>query len=195
MINKTNTKKTVIAGLMTALGILLPFICSHSTGLLPGNVFLPMHIPVLLCGFFCGPMYGAISGILLPFLNSALTSMPVLYPNAVVMSAELFTYGLMTGLIHKSTGHSKKLKHIYLSLILSLLAGRAIYGIVASILLFLNPAAKGLSVTAAILQGIPGIVVQLVLIPVIVSGILKNKTKKNALEYDAIKMIEAREKT
>lgn len=192
---KSKTKKTVIAGLMIALGILLPLLTSHSIALLPGNVLLPMHIPVLLCGFFCGPMYGAISGLILPFLNSTLTSMPVLYPTAIVMAGELFTYGLITGLIHKFTGYSRKLRHIYPTLILSMLSGRVVYGIISGILLFFNPAMKKLSVIGALVQGIPGIVIQLVLIPFIVSGIYKNVTRHRTLESDAIKMIEKGVKT
>ena len=187
---KSKTQKTVVAGLMLALGILLPLVTSHSIALLPGNVLLPMHIPVLLCGFFCGPMYGAISGLILPFLNSTLTSMPVLYPTAIVMSGELFTYGLMTGLIHKFTGYSQKLRHIYPALILSMVSGRVTYGILSGILLFFNPAMKRLSVITALIQGVPGIIIQLILIPVIVSGIYKNFTRHRSLEANAIKMVE-----
>ena len=192
---KTKTQRTVIAGLMLALGVLLPFFSSHSIGLLPGNVCLPMHIPVLLCGFFCGPMYGALLGLILPFLNSALTSMPLLYPNAIVMSGELFTYGLMTALIHKFTGYSAKFKAIYPTLIISMLSGRVIYGIISGILLFFNPAMKKLSVIGALVQGIPGIIIQLILIPVIVSRVYKVTTKPRTTKHDAIKMIEDGVKT
>jgi uncharacterized membrane protein len=186
----SNTKKTVVAGLMLAIGFLLPLLTSHSIVLLPGNVFLPMHIPVLLCGFFCGPLYGALLGLILPFLNSFLTSMPLLYPNAIVMSGELFTYGLMTSLIYKFTGYSGKLRHIYPTLIISMISGRVVYGIVAGILLFFNPAMKKLSVIGAIIQGVPGIIIQLILIPVIVSAIYKNISKKHLTKSDAIRMIE-----
>ena len=78
---KSNSKKTVLAGLFLALGILLPFVTSHGTALIPGKVFLPMHIPVLLCGYFCGGFYGAICGFILPYLNSFITGMPALFPN------------------------------------------------------------------------------------------------------------------
>ena len=49
---KDKAKRTVMSGLMLALGIVLPFISSHGWGLPLGQIFLPMHIPVLLSGFF-----------------------------------------------------------------------------------------------------------------------------------------------
>ncbi|WDC85415.1 hypothetical protein PL321_08820 [Caloramator sp. mosi_1] len=58
-------KKLVLASLFLALGLLIPSIF-HMSGL-PGNVFLPMHIPVLLCGFILGERYGALIGFITPF--------------------------------------------------------------------------------------------------------------------------------
>jgi len=167
---KSNSKKTVLAGLFLALGILLPFVTSHGTALIPGKVFLPMHIPVLLCGYFCGGFYGGICGFILPYLNSFITGMPVLFPNAVTMSFELMTYGAVAGITYKLFGNKKKFL-IYPSLILSLLAGRVVYGIVASLLLFANPALKNLSVIAATISGIPGIIIQILIVPYIVMAL------------------------
>lgn len=188
---KTRTQKTVFAGFMLALGILLPFVTSHGIGFIPGNVLLPMHIPVLLCGFICGPMYGLILGAILPFLSSALTSMPLLYPNAIVMSGELMTYGFMTAFIHKFSGRSNKLTVIYPTLIVSMISGRLTYGILSGILLFFNPAMKKLSVIGAVVQGIPGIIIQLILIPVIISRVFKNNPQ---IKQKVIRMIEKGEK-
>ena len=187
---KSQSKKTVTAGLMLALGILIPFMASHGLGLFPGNVFLPMHIPVLLCGFFCGPVFGALCGFVLPFLNSALTGMPAIYPNAVIMSCELLTYGLATGLLYKLAGHSKKLKVIYPVLLGSLIAGRIVYGFVAALLLFIDADAGRLSAVAAVIQGIPGILIQLVLVPQIVLAVHKNISSKKSAASDAVSMIE-----
>jgi len=186
---KTNSQKTVTAGLMLAIGILLPLFTSHGIVLLPGNIFLPMHIPVFLCGFLCGPMYAAILGFILPFLNSAITSMPALYPNAIIMSCELFSYGLITATIHKLSGYSRKLRHIYPTLISAMISGRIVYGIVASALLFVNPSLKKLSVIAAVVQGFPGIIIQLILIPVIITRIYKNTSQKHNAKDDAKNMI------
>ena len=103
---KNYSKKLIISSLMIAIGIILPYVTAHGFGI-SGNVFLPMHIPVLLCGFFCGPLLGAICGAVLPILNSILTGMPVLFPMAPIMTPELFTYGLFSGIIYKLFGYSK----------------------------------------------------------------------------------------
>ncbi len=187
---KSQSRKTVTAGLMLALGILIPFMASHGLGLFPGNVFLPMHIPVLLCGFFCGPVFGALCGFILPLLNSALTGMPAIYPNAVIMSCELLTYGLATGLLYKLAGYGRKLRVIYPVLFGSLIAGRIVYGLVAALLLFIDADAGRLSVVAAVIQGIPGIIIQLVLVPQIVLAVHKNIAGKKNASDDAVHMIE-----
>ena len=188
---KSHSRKTVTAGLMLALGILIPFMASHGLGLFPGNVFLPMHIPVLLCGFFCGPVYGALCGFVLPLLNSTLTGMPAIYPNAVIMSCELLTYGLATGLLYRLCGYSKKLRFIYPVLIGSLVAGRVIYGLTAAALLFLDADAGKLSVIAAAILGIPGIIIQLILVPQIVLAVHKSINGRKTATTDAIDMVNA----
>ncbi len=185
----SKSKRVVIAGLMLAVGILLPFVASHSMGLLPGNVFLPMHIPVLLCGFFCGPVYGAVCGFVLPWLNSILTGMPAAYPNAVIMSFELLSYGCFCGLLYRFTGYKCKFRYIYPVLVLSLIAGRIVYCIVATLLFVMIPGAGRLSVITAIVQGVPGILIQLVIVPQIVFGVSRSVTKKYDAASKAVEMI------
>ena len=123
---RTNVKKLVIAALMIALGVLLPMLF-HSLG--AGTVFLPMHIPVLLCGLLCGVPYGAACGLIAPFLSSTLTGMPPLYPVAVSMSLELCAYGALTGLFYR------KFKwNLHASLLAAMLGGRAVSGIANAVL-------------------------------------------------------------
>jgi len=192
---KSKAHKTVLAGLLLAVGILLPFLTSHGIVLIPGNIFLPMHIPVILCGFICGPVYGAMLGFILPFLNSMITSMPVLYPNAIVMSGELFTYGLVSALMYRFTGYSCKLKHLYATLIVSMISGRVVYGFISAILLGFNPSMQKLSAIGALVQGIPGIVIQLILIPVIIKRVYGKTSQKCSVENEAMKMIKSGIKT
>ena len=49
-------KNITLSAFFLALGLVLPFV----TGQIPeiGTMLLPMHIPVLLCGFICGKEYG-----------------------------------------------------------------------------------------------------------------------------------------
>lgn len=87
------TKKLVFCAICVALCVVLPM-AFHALG--SGTVFLPMHVPVLLCGLVCTWPYGVACGLLGPMLSSVLTSMP---PTAILpsMMAELAVYGLVTG--------------------------------------------------------------------------------------------------
>ena len=96
---KISNKKLVLASLFLAIGLILPFF----TGQIPaiGNMLLPMHIPVLICGFVCGWKYGFLVGGIMPILRSFLFGMPVIFPNAIAMAVELATYGACTGIFGK----------------------------------------------------------------------------------------------
>ena len=184
---KNYSKKVVTAGLMLALGIILPYATAHGFGM-PGNILLPMHIPVLLCGFFCGPLFGALCGLILPILNSVLTGMPVLYPMAPLMTCELVTYGLICGLIYNAF-RKKGVLATYTSLIAAMIAGRIIFGIAAWFMLYFDADAGKFSVIASTITGIPGIIIQLIIIPVIVSYVKKGINSRYDAAEEAIEMI------
>ena len=169
------TYRLVLSGMLLALGIVLPFVTSHGIGV-PGNILLPMHPAVFLCGLLCGPWYGVACGLLLPLLNSVLTGMPVAYPMMPIMMCELGVYGLVSGLLYCKTGLGKRKIGVYVSLVAAMLCGRAAYGGALSALLLLDPKIKVAGVWAAFLTGLPGIVVQLLLVPALVfslEGVLK----------------------
>ncbi len=158
------TSDLVKASLFLALGLILPFIF-HATGL-PGQVFLPMHIPVLLCGFILGPQYGVMVGIVTPLLSSLLTGMPPIFPIGIAMIFELGTYGLVGGYFYKN-----KKVNLYLSLFISMVLGRFISGIIKYILMVGTGKAfvlKGFLI-ASFVTCIWGIIIQFILIPLIVS--------------------------
>lgn len=162
----TKNKKLILSGLFLTLGILLPFL----TGQIPkfGNMFLPMHIPVLLCGMLCGWQYGLLLGFMLPVLRFMLTGMPVLYPNGISMAFELASYGLISGLIYSHL--AKKISSLYIALIGAMLGGRVVWAIAQMLLLGMG--GKGFTwamfVSGAFANAIIGIIIQLTLIPVIV---------------------------
>ena len=164
------TKNMTTAALLLALGFILPYAAGHGLGI-PGTVLLPMHIPVLLCGFLCGPLYGAVLGAVLPVLSSILTNMPTIYPMAPIMSMELMTYGLVTGILYKKTKIGRWKFGVYPIMIIAMILGRVMYGLTFRVLFLISGSLKALSVWGAITTGIPGIVVQLVLVPAIVEGI------------------------
>lgn len=164
---KTNTKKLVLSGLFLALGLLLPFL----TGQIPqiGNMLCPMHLPVFLCGMICGWPYGALIGLILPPLRFLLFSMPPIFPTGLAMALELCTYGLVSGLLYQRLQHN--VKNIYLSLIAAMVSGRIIWGIARFIFAGLPSSEFGFAMflSGALTTAIPGIILQLILIPLIIS--------------------------
>lgn len=168
---KTKTNDLVKAGFFLALGIILPYVF-HITGGMLGQVFLPMHIPVLLCGFLLGERYGLIVGIITPLLNSFLIGMPPIYPTALAMVFELGVYGFLSGYLYK-----KKKFNIFASLIIAMLAGRAVSGAANYMLLSMMGKKYMFAafLTSSFITPIWGILAQLILIPVIIKLVEKNK--------------------
>jgi len=166
IMKKNNALQLVLAALFTALGVLLPVIL-HPFGI-SGQVFLPMHIPILLCGFIAGSGYGILTGLIVPFLSSITTGMPPIWPVAVSMALELAAYGFFAGFL------SKRLNIIF-SLIGAMLAGRIVLGIVNAVLYGISgtPYSFSLFVSAAFVTALPGIIIQLLLIPFILYALGK----------------------
>lgn len=98
------TKKVILSAMFIGIGLVLPFLTGQIHVI--GKMLLPMHIPVLLCGFICGWQYGLLVGFILPLFRSVLFSMPVMYPNAIGMAFELATYGAVSGLLHEEKRES-----------------------------------------------------------------------------------------
>ena len=172
------TKRMVLSALFLALGMVLPLLTMQIKEV--GDTLLPMHLPVMLCGFVCGGWYGLAVGLVLPFLRSVCFGMPPLFPNAVWMAAELATYGAVTGFLYKDV-FKQKLWWMYSSLISAMIAGRIVWGITKAALLI--PRGKTFTLQAFVAGGfadaLPGIVLQLVLIPPIVK--LLEKREENVL--------------
>ncbi len=166
MLQSKNEKLTV-AGMLLAVGIILPFATSHGFGV-PGTVLLPMHIPVFLCGFLCGPSYGLACGFILPILNAVLTGMPTFYPMMPIMAFELLAYGYISGALYQYT------KKIYISMLIAMTGGRVMYGLVFALLFAIKGTGKALTVWGAIATGVPGIVIQLLLVPTVVLLVRKS---------------------
>ncbi len=102
MSKEFNVKTMILAAMFLAIGIVLPFL----TGQIPsvGSMLLPMHIPVLICGFVCGWQWGLIVGFVLPLMRSVLFGMPPMMPTATAMAFELAVYGGVTGVLYKRLG-------------------------------------------------------------------------------------------
>ena len=167
-------KPLALAALFLSLGLILPFL----TGQIPeiGSMLLPMHLPVLMCGFVCGWPYGLFVGFLTPLLRSLLFTMPPMFPKAVSMTFELAGYGFFTGLLYRLLPLKNSLR-IYISLISAMLAGRILYGLVCIPLLGIANAPYSFEIflTSTLLEAIPGIILQLLLVPATLFALQKAK--------------------
>ena len=166
----SNTKKLIFTALCVALGITLP-IAFHSIAN-AGAIFLPMHIPVLLCGLLCGWPYGLACGVLSPLLSSLLTGMP---PVAVLpgMLFELAVYGAVSGFLLPRLHFQKKVFNIYTALLSAMLLGRIVSGVMNALIFRAGAYSLELWLTASFITALPGIVIQLVLIPVLILALSK----------------------
>lgn len=164
-------RRLTAAAVCLTLCLVLPFL----TGQIPqiGSALCPMHLPVLLGGFICGPWWAAAVGAAAPLLRHALfAGMPPIL-TALAMTFELAVYGLVSGILYRN--RKKNVKNIYISLVSAMVAGRVVWGIATVII---TGAAGGVFTWAAfasgaVLNAIPGIAVQIILIPVIVVALRK----------------------
>lgn len=157
------TGKLVASSLFIAFGVMLP-VAFHFFGAL-GPVFLPMHIPVLIAGLFLGGYAGLAVGALTPLLSSLLTGMPPLLPTMPVMAGELAVYGAVGGCLHNN-----RRWNLYVSLAAAMAAGRLaaammVYVFASMLNIGISPVAY---VTGAFVTGLPGIVIQLAVVPLLV---------------------------
>ncbi len=159
------TKQLVITALCIALGLVLPM-AFHA---IPnaGSVMLPMHIPVLLCGLICGPGSGLIAGICTPILSSVLTAMP---PVGILpgMTFELAVYGGVSGALIRTIKTERPWMNLYFSLITAMIAGRIVSGLLNGLIFRAGAYSMEIWIAASLTTALPGIVLQLVLIPTLV---------------------------
>ena len=164
--NRQYVKNLVIAAMMIAVGLELPFL----TGQIPeiGNLLCPMHLPVLLCGFLCGWQYGAAVGFILPLLRFVLFGMPPIFPTGVAMAFELATYGFLTGFLY-SRSRWQCVVALYRCLIAAMIGGRIVWAVVRVVLSGVSGQAFTweMFLSGAFLTAIPGILLQLVFIPAV----------------------------
>ena len=159
-----NLVSMLLSAMFIGVGLVLPFLTGQIQQI--GNMLLPMHIPVMLCGLICGWQYGLAVGAVLPLIRSFLFTMPVLYPSAVAMSFELATYGFVIGLMF-TCAKWKCVKSLLRCLFVSMIAGRIVWGLVTTILMGFSADHFTLYafVTGAFINALPGILLQILLIP------------------------------
>ena len=173
MKKQNNLINLALAAMFLALAFVMPFL----TGQIPqiGSMLCPMHIPVILCGFVCGGPWGLVVGFVAPLLRSLTLGMPPMYPIAFAMAFELAAYGFVSGILYRA--FPKKNGYIYCSLIISMIVGRLVWGAVQFVCMGLDASRFGLSAfwAGAVANALPGIILQIVLIPVVVMLLKKTK--------------------
>lgn len=166
------TKNLIITAACIAIGIVLPQVFHAVPN--AGSVLLPMHIPVLLCGLTCTWPYGLACGILTPVLSSVITGMPpAAYLPAMVV--ELAIYGLLSAVFMFLLKKQTFTLRVYTALVLSMVCGRIAYGIVNALIFRAGSYSMQLWLTASFVTALPGIIIQLVVIPVILLALQRAK--------------------
>ena len=163
---KQSTRKLVFAALLLALGLVLPFLTAQIPQV--GSMLLPMHLPVLLCGFVCGWPYGLLVGAVTPLLRSMLFGMPPPYPTAVAMAFELAAYGGIAGFLYNRS-RWQCVVALYRALLAAMVGGRIVWAAVRVVMTGVAsvPFTWQIFLTEALVNAIPGIILQLVFIPVL----------------------------
>lgn len=175
-----NSRKTIIKIILSALFLALAYVMPFFTGQIPeiGSMLCPLHIPIILCGFLCGWKYGLVIGLIAPLFRSLTLGMPPLFPNATCMSFELSIYGAVSGLMYNIL--PKKKLYIYCSLFTAMIFGRIIWGIAMFICMGIknSPFTFNAFLTGAITNAIPGIILQIIIIPILIIVVEKIKKAK-----------------
>ena len=136
-----------------------------------GELLLPMHLPILLVGLLAGPFAGAIAGILGPICSFVLSGMP----SAAVlpfMTVELCVYGLCAGWLRKSSMPT------ILKVLVTQIAGRVCRAAAVGVAFYVLGTTKIPvdSVWNGTVNGLTGIVSQLLLLPIIIVAVEKMST-------------------
>lgn len=158
------TSNITISAICISLAMILPFL----TGQIPqiGAMLAPMHLPILICGLLCSPLYAVFVGAISPLLRFGIFGMPPLFPIGIAMSFELATYALVASFMHKKHG-------ILSSLITAMIFGRLVWGTVMAIIAGVSGISFGFKIfiMSAFVNAVPAIILQLILVPLVVKAV------------------------
>lgn len=167
----STTKKLCISAICAAFCCVLPPLF-HAVAL--GSALSPLHLPVLLCGLLCGWNYGLLCGVVGPVLSCLISGMPS-FPMLITMIPELCVYGVLCGLLMKWIRTRHICADLYLSLVPAMLAGRVVGGVANALVYASGAQSYSLALWAGsyFAATLPGIIVQLILLPGIVLVLTK----------------------
>lgn len=171
--NRAQIRNLVLAAMFLALGLVLPLLTGQIRTI--GSMLLPMHIPVFLCGLICGWQYGGAVGFICPLLRYAIFHMPPM-PMGIGMAFELATYGIVVGLVY-GRSRWKCVYSLYRAMLIAMICGRLVWGIARTIMIGAANVPFGWQtfITVGFVEAIPGVILQLVLIPIIMVALDRAK--------------------
>jgi len=166
------TQQLTTSAMFLAIAFLLPFMTAQVPQI--GAMLCPMHIPVLLCGFFCGAPWGLAVGCIAPLLRSFVLGMPPMFPTSFAMAFELAAYGFVAGWLYRKL--PKKKGYVYVSLLVAMIIGRFIWGAVMFSYMGFDASKFGVSsfLAGALFNAVPGVILQVVIVPVLVISLEKD---------------------
>ncbi len=171
---KNQILRLVLSALFLAIGFVLPFLTGQIQQI--GNMLLPLHLPVLVCGFVCGWPWGLAVGFVLPIARSLLFGMPPMVPTALAMAFEMAAYGAFAGLLYEKL--PRKPLNVYVALLAAMLLGRVVWGLASWAMYALftqNSFALAMFWTNGFVKAWPGMVLQVALVPAIVLALERAK--------------------
>lgn len=133
-----------------------------------GASFLPMHLTVLFAGLYAGPWVGLVAGLLSPATSFLLSGMPAL---AILpfMTVELGVYGLAAGLLRNAR------IPVVGKVLAAQIAGRAVNLSLVAVVAALGGAASVQATLGGLVTGLPGVLLQLVLLPLLLYRVQKGR--------------------
>ncbi|HEY3294639.1 MAG TPA: hypothetical protein VGL38_04325 [bacterium] len=136
-----------------------------------------MHFSVFLAGMLLSPLYAALVGIMAPALSSGFTGQPTI-EQVLRMMPELAVYGLATSFMLRIVptvpglaARKSRMAAMALAMVVAMVLGRGAYILASAVFATAENFSYYLSVLVT--PAIPGIIAQLIFIPLIASRIEK----------------------
>jgi len=159
----------VISAVMAALALVLP-VAFHVVGL--GSKFLPMLLPLLVNAFLVEWRWAVGTAAAVPWISALATGMPPLYPPvAAAMSVECAVMAAVAALIYRRGRRS-----VWAALIPAVLAGRLTSFAMTFFLAQVFGLPAAVASVARLLEGLPGVALQLVLVPLLLRALAARRS-------------------
>lgn len=169
LVHRKTLRSMIVSAMMTALAIVLP-VAFHAVGL--GSKFLPMFLPLLLNGFLSSWPWAIAAGALAPWLSAMLTGMPPVYPPvALVMSCEGAVMAGAASVVFRAAR-----RRVWPALLCGIALGRAVGFALTGFFAAQFHLPGALAASTVLLEGLPGVILQLIFIPIAIKGLQQRRS-------------------